>query len=241
VAAQGWPKDAAGLRELPGVGPYTAAAVASIAWGEPAAAVDGNVARVVSRLCGLRGNGAAWRKAVGREAAALVDPGRPGDWNQALMDLGSGVCSPRSPDCAACPLRRLCRASQDGNAHLLPSPRPQARPKVEARHVVLVEQEKRVLVAPASEGLLAGMWMLPGGGPRRGLPSRVLQETGLTVEVGEVARRVRHAFSHRTWDLVVHRARVVGGRPRPPARWATAGQLRDGPVPAVLRKAIHNP
>jgi A/G-specific adenine glycosylase len=104
VAAGGWPDDVAGLRRLPGVGPYTAAAVACLAFGRPVAAVDTNLRRVLSRWAGRALDGADLRE----EAAAAIDPDAPADWNQAVMDLGATRCRPRAPRCGDCPVARWC-------------------------------------------------------------------------------------------------------------------------------------
>ncbi|HSM59782.1 MAG TPA: A/G-specific adenine glycosylase, partial [Longimicrobiales bacterium] len=107
------------LRRIPGVGEYTAGAVASIAFGEPAPAVDGNVRRVLARLFDEPAPTRAWLR---DRAGHLVDPGRPGDWNQALMDLGAAVCTPRSPSCGACPVARWCAARAAGTQAERPAP-----------------------------------------------------------------------------------------------------------------------
>jgi A/G-specific adenine glycosylase len=113
-------------RSLPGIGSYTAAAVLSIAYGVPLPALDGNVARVIARLEGRKGSLAepGFRKAVESRLGSLISPHSPGDFNQALMELGQTVCLPRAPRCDACPVRRACRARETGNPEDFPSPRP---------------------------------------------------------------------------------------------------------------------
>jgi A/G-specific adenine glycosylase len=122
------PSDEAGWRALPGVGPYTAAAIAAIAFDRPANVVDGNVERVMARLFAEATPLPAARPALARRAAALVTDDRPGDWAQALMDLGATVCTPRRPDCAACPLAVASRARAAGRAGDLPAPGREGRP-----------------------------------------------------------------------------------------------------------------
>src|SRR5687767_5998841 len=122
VARDGWPSTQQGWRALPGVGPYTAAAVASIAQGQPVACVDGNVVRVVARLANDDGDvgTAAVAARIAARAQAWLAPRNPGDWNQAMMDLGATVCTPRAPRCDACPVADLCAARAAGTQALLP-------------------------------------------------------------------------------------------------------------------------
>ncbi|MFN3230421.1 MAG: A/G-specific adenine glycosylase, partial [Asticcacaulis sp.] len=141
VAARGgvFPDTEAALRALPGLGAYTAAAVAAIAFDEPATVVDGNVERVMARLFAVDAPLPAARKALRAWAEALTGPERPGDWAQALMDLGSGVCRPRNPDCGACPLQAHCLAKARGEAATYPRKMPKAaRPDRVGRVWVLV-------------------------------------------------------------------------------------------------------
>jgi A/G-specific adenine glycosylase len=159
------PEERDTLRELPGIGDYTAGAVASIAFGEPVPAVDGNVRRVVSRLFDLPDPSVTeLKEIVGR----LLDPDRPGDFNQALMELGARVCRPRSPRCAECPLRSECLALERATVSDRPAVRPKkAVPEVEFAVIVAVARDEgghpRFLMRKRTEtGLLAGMWEFPG-------------------------------------------------------------------------------
>lgn len=213
------PRDPALLRTLPGVGEYTAGAVASIAFGVPVPAVDGNARRVLSRLLD------APRPSVSRlraEAACLLDPERPGDFNEALMELGATVCRPRSPRCNVCPVAAHCRARAAGTAQERPAPRraPRIRRAEFAVAVAVDEQGRTLLVRRPEVGLLAGMWEFPAvelhdagsagrgdaGGGRNGSPAVSVPEAalarlagpGLAVR-GKAAGRlrpVRHAFTH---------------------------------------------
>jgi len=121
-AGGAFPKTAAALGNLPGIGPYTAAAIASICFGEPAAVVDGNVIRVIARLFALpiRPGSAGGLARVRDHARALLDPSSPGDFNQAVMELGATVCTPSSPDCGGCPVRRACAAAKEGRPERYP-------------------------------------------------------------------------------------------------------------------------
>jgi len=149
-----------GLRDIPGLGPYAAGAVASIAFGERVPAVDGNVRRVLARWFDEAAPGDAWYL---DRAAELVDPERPGDWNQALMELGATLCTPTAPVCGACPVALWCSAREAGTQEERPAPA--RRPKVTARtfvSAVVVAPDGRLLLRKRPpDGLLGGMWSFP--------------------------------------------------------------------------------
>ncbi len=159
-----FPRDAAGWQALPGVGRYTAAAIASIAFDEPVAALDGNIKRVLSRLLAFEQppSKPAALAALWQRAQALLDRAAPGDFNQALMELGAMVCTPRRPRCSDCALARHCRAYLRGTPEAFPrkTPRP-ARPTRHFVAVLLVNRGRILLVRRAERGLLGGLWELP--------------------------------------------------------------------------------
>ena len=196
------------LKSLPGVGEYTAGAVASIAFGEAVPAVDGNVKRVLARLFDVASPGAAWLRGT---AAELLDSERPGDWNQAVMDLGATVCTPRKPRCEACPVAGWCRALAAGTQEERPAAA--TRKEVPARTfvvAVVVDDQRRALVVRRPDGgLLGGMWAFPdmslgedGGGDLAGAATAVTGALeGVSVRVGPGAwprelPEVRHRFTH---------------------------------------------
>lgn len=239
------PRDVEALRALPGVGHYTAGAVASIAFGLPAPAVDGNARRVLARLLDLPYPSPAELRAL---AAALVDPQRPGEFNQALMELGATLCSPRAPACERCPVEPLCAARAAGTVLERPAPRPRAPlPVVEIGVAVLVNLHQRVLVVRRPEsGLLAGLWEFPGEALRDGeganqaarraaarLPLR-LRSRGRELEP------VRHQFSHfkAVYRPVLFRVRRTGPfkKARTRARWVRWSELEGLPLPAAQRR-----
>lgn len=198
------PRDPATLRTLPGVGEYTASAVASIAFGVPVPAVDGNVRRVLARLLDAPRPSASQLRA---EAVHLLDPQRPGDFNEALMELGATVCTPRSPRCGACPVAAHCRARSAGTAQRRPAPRSAPRVgRAEYGVAVAVDERGRVLLVRRPEaGLLAGMWEFPavemrapgpGAAAEAALARLACAGLGVRGTVAGRLRPVRHAFTH---------------------------------------------
>ena len=246
VADKGMPRSAARLRDLPGVGEYTAGAIASIAFGERVPAVDGNVVRVLARLHAWPGGASSplLKSKVARTAAALVPEGAAGDWNQALMDLGATVCTPRNPRCGGCPVAELCVARAKGAQDRIPAPKATAAPKVERRAFAVVRREGRILlVRNPARGLLAGLWSLPGGSVERPLADLVLEQSGVPVRLDPArpAGAARHQFSHRTWEMAVHLAEPVGDGSLEGANEAAWIALRDLPaqaLPSAMRTAL---
>lgn len=209
------PADESALRALPGIGPYTAAALAAIAFGLPAVPVDGNVRRVIARLHALERTGRALEAEVRRIAArAAHEPlfqRRPGDGVQALFDLGALICTPRAPRCPLCPQRSACRAAQTGRAAALPPPK--AKPERPGRfglHFLARDREGRILLRRrAPEGLLGGLWELPGA-PWRDHPYGT-DEAPLHAPFPAAWRpagEVRHGFTHFRLTLLVMTADV---------------------------------
>ncbi len=229
------PPDPGEFKRLPGVGDYTAAAVLSIAYGLPLAAVDGNVRRVISRLFCLEGEedkGAA-EKEIKRRAGELLDTGRPGDFNQALMDLGASCCTPRHPSCGGCPLSSFCLAHHRGRVHAVPQRKKQEPPPLqEMTAVVLVRGERCLVRRRPPEGLLAGLWEFPTltGGDALAASQ---------VSLGEEWAVLHHRFSHLRWKVSVCWGRLQGEPPQGPSwRWATAAELAALPFPAVYHTVV---
>jgi A/G-specific adenine glycosylase len=255
------PATADALRALPGVGDYTAAAVASIAYGEPVAAVDGNVERVLSRLCALPldPRSAQGRAALCALADALLDHQRPGDWNQALMELGATLCRPTAPQCGACPLRARCAALRAGAPERFPArpPRPAAVPML--RVVGVLVRDGRVLLArrdsPPNKGFLelpdaevplrAGEELELAARPTGAAAARRLREAlerrlaaaGLSVRAGPALPPLRHAIMRWTIRVVPLRCEQVAGRVRAPLQWQDP-RAPDLPLTTVTRRAL---
>jgi A/G-specific adenine glycosylase len=210
------PEDASALRSLPGIGHYTAGAIASIAFGRPEPAVDGNVRRVLSRLYDLE---TPTRARLDRLTRDLIAEGAAaGTLNQALMDLGGSVCTPRRPLCSECPVARPCLAHQNGTVALRPAPR--QRPPLPHHDIgaALVWRGPRLVIARRpEEGLLGGLWEFPGGKVEAGeTPSEaarreVREELGIDIEITGEADATRHAYSHFRITLHLFHARWVDG------------------------------
>jgi A/G-specific adenine glycosylase len=177
-----FPRTSEDWRELPGIGRYTAAAIASIAFGEAVAVVDGNVERVLDRMFGAdEGREAAWRR-----AESLLDHAHPGDFNQAMMDLGATVCTPRTPQCPVCPVHRWCTSRGAGNV------RPQSTRKRKQLAYALARRNGSVLLVqrPANASLMAGMWELPA--------LSTAQQNG-----DQPLAKLRHAITDSDYDVSV--------------------------------------
>jgi A/G-specific adenine glycosylase len=205
------PTRAADLLALPGIGAYTAAAIASICGGEPAPVLDGNVARVLARFLCLRtdAGASAARHAMGAFLEAHISHRHPGDFNQAMMELGAMVCKPGAPDCANCPLRAGCKGLAQGVAAKLPVRKTQrATPRLTVAAGLLVQRGRVLLVQRDAGKLLGGLWEVPGG-RRNGRESladtvrrTVLSDTGRDVRVGRKLCVVAHAYSH--FSITLH-------------------------------------
>jgi len=245
------PDDVDGLSSLRGVGRYTAGAVASIAFDRPAPVVDGNVARVLTRLLEIREDvrSAPVVKRLWQEAEALARGKSPGDLNQALMELGATVCTPRSPRCEVCPIAAHCRARESGDPEAIPVKRPRPKPKrLEAAAAFLVRRGKALAVRRPPEGLLGGLWELPGGelhareSPEKGLVRSMHERVGLTLTGTEKLGTIRHVFTHRVLHLHVYRARGAKGRVRLAGfdahRWLPPALLAELPQGASMGKAL---
>jgi A/G-specific adenine glycosylase len=223
-----FPSEPEQLRALEGVGAYTAGAVASIAFGRPAALVDGNVTRVLARLFGVeedvrRSRGAAriWELA---EALVAVGEGDPGDWNQALMELGATVCVPGEPRCGLCPVRAHCQGRARGVAATLPRASPKRKPTAVARVAVVLASTRSVLLARRRPDVLfGGLWEPPGVDGADEALTGLARRLGVDPERLRRAGEVVHVLSHRRLVVDVRR----GGLGRR-SRWAPPGPDYDG-------------
>lgn len=246
------PPTAADLSELPGIGPYTAAAIASICFGEATPVVDGNVARVFARCLGWRDDfrlPAARRKLAAWLTPHIAGVPVPGDFNQAMMELGALVCTPRAPACPACPLRGTCIARQEGVQAELPVRPVQRHLPLRRAVAVVVRRRGRVLLAQRDRrGFLGGFWALPGGATATAAPSvrqvaaLVRKQTGLAVAGLAGIGVWKQTFSHFRLELRVYACRQILGRLRPEQRlslrWCSAADRQRLPVVMLHRRAL---
>ena len=249
IVAQGsFPATLDGLKKLPGVGEYTAAAVGSIAFGLAVPVVDGNVIRVVSRRLGLRDAGsAAARRQVRAAAAELVDAARPGDSNQALMERGATVCTPRAPACGICPLRPGCIAAERGRAEDYPAPRRRRETERVRLVAALVRQaDGRVLIVrrPDAAALLAGTWELPWvrNQPSAAAEAALAARYGGRWSLGDRLGEVRHTITHRALRIELRTAELAAGEGVAEGggegRWVKPSELGDLPRSSLLDKLL---
>ncbi len=240
-----FPRTYDALRALPGVGEYTAGAVLSIACGDPLPAVDANVIRVLARLFALQGDATEVRREVALRAREVLPEERPGDFNQALMELGALICIPGRPGCLICPLTDVCEARRQGLQDRVPEARSQPlRQMAEVAGVVYAGD--RVLIAKRPvEGQWGGLWEFPsvplrtGDEPRQVLGKHLLRTLSVEIEVGERLTQFAYGVMNRRVELAVHRCTHTGGEIAPTwhgeARWALAGELEALAMPSPHR------
>ncbi len=236
-----FPETEAALVELPGVGPYTAAAIAAIAFDRPATVVDGNVERVISRIFAVEEPMPAAKPEIRRLAATLTPEARPGDYAQAMMDLGATLCTPKKPACALCPWTASCRARQGGSPETFPRRSPKAaRPtRVGTVHVAVRADGAVLLRRRPPKGLLGGMSEVPGGEWREASLGAVPSAPPLAGAWRRVAGVVEHTFTHFHLELTVMRGDVAQGVAAPAGFWWSAPRdLAGEALPTVFRKAI---
>ena len=242
------PRSVTELVRLPGIGPYTAAAIASIAFGQDEAVLDGNVKRVLARAFNLDfpANSPAGEKTFWQVARDLVPQGKASDYNQAVMDLGAVICTPHSPACPQCPIASDCEAKRLA----LQNERPVMLAKAPVPHYIvtaaILRQGERVLIARRpSQGLLGGMWEFPGGKVEVGeslpqaLQREIHEELGIEIEVGDEFGVYRHAYTHFRVTLHAFACSQHGGEPKPlhasELRWVSIAQLADFPMGKIDR------
>ena len=247
---QAWPRELEGWMALPGIGRTTAGSIVSSAFNAPEPILDGNVKRVLARLLAHTHPPARNTALFWRWSESLLDQQRPRDFNQALMDLGATVCTPRQPACAACPWRGECAAYAAGDPRRWPvteTPKPLPH-QVIGVGVVLNAAGEVLIDQRLEEGLLGGMWEFPGGKQEAGetigacIDRELMEELGITVQVGEELITVDHAYSHKKLRFVVHLCTWVSGDPQPLAsqqvRWVRPESLKNYPFPAANARII---
>ena len=240
VAEGGFPAEEAALRSLPGIGAYTAGAIAAIAFDLPAAAVDGNAERVIARLSALAEPLPSAKPRLRALAASLVPNRRPGDYAQALMDLGATVCTPRTPSCQACPVRSYCTASAQGEPERYPvKARKTARPTRHGDAFVVVSGRTGaahiLLRRRPDKGLLGGMMEVPcSEWVERGA-------SGVVSANWRQGQTVQHTFTHFHLEMRVFaapRAKVAAEAEAFGGQWAPLAELPRFALPTVMKKAV---
>jgi len=243
------PPDRKALERLPGIGHYTAGAIASIAFGQNEPALDGNIRRVMARVFDLRmpARSPQGEKRLWELVEENLPPGRAGDYNQALMDLGATICTPRAPACLLCPLTSLCQAQALG----VQEERPVVQPRPPVPHytvtAAVLEREGRVLIARRpSKGLLGGLWEFPGGKQKEGedllagLRRELREELGVETEIGAAFGQYQHAYTHFRVTLHAFCCRLLEGEPQPlvasELRWVTPAEFKDFPMGKIDRQ-----
>ena len=227
------------LHRLPGIGDYTAAAIASIHFGVPAPAVDGNLLRVTARLCGSADDvkDPKTRAKFQQILKAYIDSEHPGKWNQAMMDLGATVCLPNgAPRCAACPGRGFCAAYREGLTETLPVRGEKKKRRAEEYTVFLLLRGERLAVRTRPDtGLLAGLTEFPNtpGSLDEGAAALTLAGWGLQTERLTACGTAKHIFTHVEWQMKGYAAEVSGGAEG--LRWVDAGELAALAIPSAFR------
>jgi A/G-specific adenine glycosylase len=244
VAAQGgaFPQTEDELRRLPGIGPYTAAAIAAIAFDRAAAAVDGNVERVISRLFLIEEPLPAAKREIKARTEELVPAQRPGDFAQALMDLGATICTPSRPACALCPWMAPCRARAAGLQESLPRKKPKTEGQLRrgAAFVAVRDDGAVLLRTRPPAGLLGGMAEPPTSPWQPDYEMRrALEDAPIAAPWTRLPGVVRHTFTHFPLELTVLCAEVAGDTPAPHgSRWTARAALQDEALPNVMKKVL---
>jgi len=240
-----FPASESALRELPGIGAYTAAAIAAIAFDLPAAPVDGNIERVVARLCAIATPLPAGKAEIARHARALTPTSRAGDFAQALMDLGATICTPKMPACALCPWNAACVAHARGEAELFPvrAPKPEGQLRRGAAFVARRADGRVLLRTRPVRGLLGGMAEVPTTTWAADFDDRTALAEAPLVSSPVIWRKlpgvVRHVFTHFPLELTVYRTEVPrDAAPPPGARWIAIARLGDEALPSLMRKVV---
>lgn len=246
-----FPRTVEGLLQLPGIGRYTAGAIASIAFKQNVPVVDGNVIRVLCRYVGIREDpkASATQQHLWKTATAFVPDGQAGEFNQALMELGATICLPKNPRCLLCPVQKDCFARQNGLQNDLPV----KRAKKELPHKVIAagiiwKNGKLLIQQRLSEGLLGGLWEFPGGKVEAGeslqecVAREVREELGIAVRVGAELIAVDHAYSHFSITLHAFQCEFVSGRVKMVSaqkwKWVKPEELDNYAFPAANKKII---
>jgi A/G-specific adenine glycosylase len=232
------------LRALPGIGPYTAAAIAAIAFDRRTMPVDGNIERVVSRLFAVEEELPQAKPLIQKLAATLLAESRAGDSAQALMDLGASICTPKKPACSLCPLSDDCMARAQGTQETFPRKAPKKSGTLRRGAAFVITRGDQLLVrARPEKGLLGGMTEVPGSEWLAGQDDKLARAQAPDLKgLSRWQRKagvVTHVFTHFPLELVVYTARVDNGTRAPQGmRWVPIATLADEALPNLMRKVI---
>lgn len=230
--AGAFPKTEMELLKLPGIGPYTAAAIAAIAYGEKATVVDGNIERVMSRVFRVKVALPKSKPKLKKLAETLTPDNRPGDYAEGLMDLGATVCTPKNPECQICPVEDLCQARASGEEKLLPAREKKAQRPTRLGYVYWLEDEGKVLLRRRPpKGLLGGMPEFPTSPWEKGFPA-LMDFAPAQINWQECEGEVTHTFTHFYLILKIFRGVGNGG----PGAWVSKETLMDVGFPSVMKK-----
>jgi A/G-specific adenine glycosylase len=241
------PRNYETLRSLPGFGPYTAAAVLSLAFDEPHPVLDANVRRVMMRLLALHGKADGRHdKAIMARLQAEIPVRAPGDFNQAMMELGALVCRSKNPQCLICPFRTNCRAFASGVQEVIPKPTKRKTTRITAVVGIIGKNGKILIQKRPAAGLLAGLWEFPGGKVKQGesrvraLAREIKEELGVGLAEANFLIKVKHSYTEFEVDLSAFAVRLKNDpEPKPGRRkWAALNDLQRYPFPSGSVKII---
>ncbi|HTL88913.1 MAG TPA: A/G-specific adenine glycosylase [Leptolyngbya sp.] len=244
-----FPTDLEKALQLPGIGRTTAGGILSAAFDQPCAILDGNVKRVLARLTALEVPPNKAMSQLWKLSETLIDPNHGRDFNQALMDLGATVCTPKHPACLVCPWRSHCEAYNRGIQSDLPMSETRAPIPHKVIGVAVIWNEQRILIdRRKAEGLLGGLWEFPGGKVEPGetiehcIKREIQEELAIEIEVGDRLIVVDHTYTHFRVTLNVHHCRHLSGEPQAiecdEIRWVTLDELSEFPFPKANLKII---
>jgi len=242
-----FPQDYEAVRQLPGIGDYTAGAIVSIAFNQPYPAVDGNVLRVICRMAGSAADISKGRtkKEVAATVGQMIPPGRAGEFTQALMELGALVCVPSAPLCGQCPVRSCCAACRSGRQNELPVKKKQEAPRQVPCWVAVLRENGRILLEHrTSDKLLGQLWGLPIVEKQDICPPAELleQKYGLRLDNARKLGSVSHVFTHQVWKMEVFAFALLGYTPNSHSlRWVEEAELDRYAVPTAFQRVLQLP
>jgi len=245
------PNTVKNLQNLPGIGRYTAGAISSIAFGLKAPVLDGNVKRVLSRLFCINKNGttSAYENCLWKKAENLLPVRRPGDFNQALMELGATVCIPVSPICQQCPIRTICKAFLKNKVNEFPpSKKIKSSKKIEVSAGIIIKNKKVYIQQRLKNGLMGGLWEFPGGKKEQGesseecLKREIKEELRVNVVSLKKVMTIKHTYTQFRVTLTVFKCKVRKQQIKPGRceqwKWVSLSNLKKYPFPAANVKVV---